>query len=141
MKHTTNCKFCRKVIYVTIDDSYDALGDPYGLLKYAACNACADARVDKRKSEERILATCTLLASLLEHPEKLAAARKRAEVNFLDATRKWCNAVGKVYFVPIVVDRAFGDSMLEHPDKATELLSSKLRDVRSQLQASLPYKD
>jgi hypothetical protein len=58
MKHATNCKFCQLPITVEVDDEYAALGDPYKLLPFAACNRCADLRVTRGVLEERVKHAC-----------------------------------------------------------------------------------
>lgn len=58
MRHQTECKFCRKPIFLEIDDAYAGMRDPYKLVPMASCNRCADLRVRKRTLEERISRTC-----------------------------------------------------------------------------------
>jgi hypothetical protein len=50
----TNCKFCKRPISVEIADDYAAMGDPHKLIPMAACNPCADNRVEKRRIEKRV---------------------------------------------------------------------------------------
>lgn len=69
MNHATNCKFCKAPITLEIDDEYSEFGDPYKLLRYAACNYCADVRVERRFLERRIARTAVAFACLV-HPKE-----------------------------------------------------------------------
>lgn len=42
VKTATKCKFCQCRLIIYIHKEYEGLGDPFNLMKYAACNACAD---------------------------------------------------------------------------------------------------
>lgn len=48
------CKFCQKSLSLVIDDEYAALGDPYGLVKLAACDGCSDYMTSRRKIFDQI---------------------------------------------------------------------------------------
>lgn len=57
------CKFCGIIIHPEIHEEYAQLRDPLNLLRLAACNRCADLRVERHRLEEKILRTCMRLAS------------------------------------------------------------------------------
>ena len=61
MNHATTCKYCRKPITVEIDDAYADLGDPHKLIPMAACNRCADIRVERRVLEAKVKFACMML--------------------------------------------------------------------------------
>jgi hypothetical protein len=54
MRIASKCKFCAKPIFLTVDDDYGKLGDPFNLIKMAACNTCADLRIKRRNITECI---------------------------------------------------------------------------------------
>lgn len=58
MKKNTTCKFCRIPLTLAMDDDYAALGDPFKLVKFAACNRCADYQETHRRLHAAIGATC-----------------------------------------------------------------------------------
>lgn len=93
MKHATNCKFCKKPITIEIDDEYSKLGDPLKIIGLAACNRCADLRVEKRNLEAKIRFTCMMRAASLKKPSETQDQKARGVLESL--TKKYANMIAR----------------------------------------------
>jgi hypothetical protein len=95
MKFATQCQFCQKPITLIFDDEYIEMiqdvetiqlrvdGKDITLIDLAACNHCADVRVDRRNIEDRIEGVCVNFARSKQTPE-----RRNATKNALTALTK-----------------------------------------------------
>lgn len=122
MRKETTCKFCRKPVFIEIDDEYAKLGDPMNLIRLAACNRCADLRDEKRKLEDKINVLCTWLLQLSE-PGRIKA-RDKALASFTRVTEKYASLVaswlnGQKYF-----DSSFPESLFNRPDDWPNIISA-----------------
>ena len=71
------CQFCQKPGRAIIDDSYDSVKDPQGLLKLFSCDVCSDFRVRRRIIVERLKWICNALVSKqVTQAEDLERVRK-----------------------------------------------------------------
>lgn len=84
MKVDSKCKFCGMALTLSVSDDYAAMGDPFNLVRLAACNRCADYRVARRKIidsvkviAERFIQHQVGKDSLETEKEKLADLVKR----------------------------------------------------------------
>lgn len=75
IKLETICKFCRTTLMLEIDKEYHALKDPYGLIKLAACDRCADLRDRRARLHEKLVRTCSNLMSNPKDKDIRDAAR------------------------------------------------------------------
>ena len=133
MKHATHCKFCQKPITLTIDDSYAELGDPLKLIGLAACNDCADVRVERRKLEAKIWLACEVVirAGKMEGEERARHSEKLTKLtqDYAKMIARWHKKEGMVW------DEALVDTIMEHPNQWGEFLS-KLWAMFRQWQAA-----
>lgn len=123
MKHATNCKFCKAPITLTIDDSYPLLRDPNKLLPLSACNSCADARVWRRKLENKIRFACRVLSVSGKHATTELLAKSRSSLTKLsqDYARmiaQWNKMQGMSW------DEECVEQLMEHPDQWPDILST-----------------
>lgn len=122
MKLATNCKFCKKPITLTIDDNYDAIGDPLKLLPLASCNHCADLRVARRSLEKKLSVICNEM--IFSSKKADAASKERSRTALTHWTKeyskliaRWNNSEGMLWDEEVV------NQMLEHPETCNEVLS------------------
>lgn len=128
MNFATHCKFCQKPITLEIDDAYAALGDPYKLLKKAACNECSDVRTSRRVLEERIGRVATVFAAI--HRPGVLTKEETAKTltillqNYAQVIARWHHAQGMAW------DDAAVDTIMENPNKWAEVLTNLWRMFR-----------
>lgn len=120
MRHATTCKFCKNPITVTIDDDYAELGDPLKLLGLAACNTCADLRVERRGLERKIAFACNqvLRAGKMDDDERAEHAKGLSELlqEYAKMIARWHGKEGSCW------DEAIVDAILSNPIKWGEVL-------------------
>lgn len=58
MRIEAKCKFCSRPLSLSVDDEYAKLGDPYQLIKFSACNPCADFQLARRSIAESMRKRC-----------------------------------------------------------------------------------
>jgi hypothetical protein len=120
MTHETTCKFCHKPIFLTVDDSYPALKDPYKLFTLAACNACADRRERRRNIEEHIRKVCLNFMASNCDPSEAPKARNTLEI----LTKKYTALVAEwVGSTTPWWDREIVDTLIEKPKHVASVLS------------------
>lgn len=121
MKHATNCKFCRKPITIEIDDSYAELGDPHKLIPMAACNSCADIRVERRVLESKIKYSCmNRLSTKRPSEEYLNKFRNLMEKLMKD----YASMIARFHFMSgMSWDDECLEAIMEHPENWNEVLS------------------
>lgn len=85
------CQFCKVPIRLSIDDDYRALNDPFGLLKLASCNRCADLRSRRRRLHEAFVETAALLIANRTSQDH----RARAERIFEELTKKYLRLIAE----------------------------------------------
>lgn len=122
MNHACNCKFCGKNLVVIVDDTYAELGDPFKLLRFAACNRCADIRERKRKLEESIRKVC--IGVQRSSSKDLKAEMSFAMTQLEPLTRKyavlvadWHNKSGYMW------EESFPSLLIEKPDRVNDILA------------------
>ncbi len=112
MKYGTNCKFCKKPITIEIDDAYAELGDPYKLLPMAACNRCADLRVQKRNIEGQLGSLCASISvakgSKDGMPKNAKSNVERLTKIYASLIARWNNLDGMAW-EPGIVDAIIAD--------------------------------
>lgn len=96
MRHGTQCKFCKKPITLEIDDSYSEISSPVKLLPLAACNRCADLRVERRAIESKVKFIC-----LMRHNNpKAAESRKEHHRQALEKLLKgYANLIARWHYL------------------------------------------
>jgi hypothetical protein len=114
MKHATNCKFCKNPITLDVDDEYDAIGDPLKLLPLAACNRCADLRVERRSLERKVNFICMMRhldpkirESRMDHHRQMLESLLKQYANMI---ARWHGMSGMCW------DDAALDDIMERPD-------------------------
>jgi hypothetical protein len=117
----TTCKFCRQPITVQIADSYDELSDPLKLLPLAACNHCADLRVERRKLESKIQFICKLreFGPKVPSPEKNRDTRSILETHtkaYAKLIARWHEMDGMSWDEEVV------NQIMDHPENWGEVL-------------------
>lgn len=112
MKHATHCQFCKIPITVEIDDSYAELGDPYKLIRMAACNRCADLRVTRRNLERlmgrQCSALCLLRSSKTKEPTEIRSNLERLTQDYARMIARW-NHLDGMAWEPAIVDAILED--------------------------------
>jgi hypothetical protein len=121
MKIGASCKFCKKPITLTIDDSYNAVSDPMKLIPLASCNRCSDLRVERRVLEKKIEFIC-----MMRHLDKKLALSKFAEhraaleklcQQYANMIARWHNKEGMAW------DDACLDQIMEQPKQWSDVVS------------------
>ena len=90
MNHATNCKFCKCPITLEIDNEYEPLKDPQGIIPLASCNRCADLRVRKRKIEEVIKRACAAMAA---NPQMAETQRTANRETLISTTKAYTRLI------------------------------------------------
>lgn len=121
MKYSTNCKFCKKPITLTIDDSYNTLADPLKILPLACCNACADVRVLKRNLEKRIAHICNQLIFSTRKAD--AASTDKARTALTHWTKEYAKMIVQLHGKDgCCWDEAVVETILASPNQWGEVL-------------------
>lgn len=120
MMHGTTCKFCNQPITVEIDDGYAAMGDPFKLLKLAACNRCADLREEKRMLEAKFKRACSLLSAVpVGDPKRRETMRNVLEVltkKYAEMIARWNGMDGSLW------EEAILNTLMERPDRWASII-------------------
>lgn len=56
---SSKCKFCQCNVSLDIDDTYVNSGDPYKIMRLAACDRCADLRERRRGLHQAFVQACS----------------------------------------------------------------------------------
>jgi hypothetical protein len=130
MNHATTCKFCQKPLVIKIDDGYAEMGDPLKLLQYAACNACADLRVDIRRLEEAIGKAANFV-SLLTSKQKIEVPGDKLKQALEKFTRKYAEKIAILFKKETIVWAAdFPDMIFENPGQWGKIVNDYRRAIR-----------
>ena len=143
MTKTTICKFCKQPISLEIDDGYAAMGDPYKLIPFAACNHCGECRVERRGLEDRLGRVATLISLL---PAGQSKDRERLRFVVIALTKryarliaKWNRMEGELWEDSIV------EAFMEYPGSWGKTVGRMWRSFqdwkRSKAQTELPAMD
>ncbi len=113
-----SCKFCGKILHLQIDDSYSEVADPLKLIPLAACNACADLRVKRRRLLEFLSRDVTeLRAAKTEEQRQKCAERLTAHTKgYVRMVSEWTNTPGLAW------DEAIVDAIMADPDSCGDVL-------------------
>lgn len=123
MNHGTTCKFCKKPITVEIDDDYSKLHDPLKLLPIAACNRCADLRVERRKLESKVKITAMMLALAGKHRTNELESKCRSVLDAL--LKQYANMIARWnYMQGMSWDEECIAVIMEHPDQWATVLKT-----------------
>lgn len=121
MRHATTCKFCHNPITIEVDAEYAELGDPLKLLPLAACNQCADLRVERRFLEDRIRKAAMIFAAIRKPGDE---AKQVARVNFTSLCTRYARMIARWHRVEgMSWDQAIVDQMMERPEQWPDTLS------------------
>lgn len=123
MRHATHCKFCKSPLTVEIDAEYSALGDPLKILGLAACNRCADLRVERRTLESRISFLCEMISQLSGKPDQDTRAKWREALTALTKryarmVAAWLKATAPAW------DEESVNLLMEQPSDCNKILST-----------------
>jgi hypothetical protein len=114
------CKFCGKTLALQVDDSYADLGDPFKLVGMAACNRCADMRVERRKLEHEIR---TFALGLIGLKGKARQDAESAAAPFLHKLlESWLDLAKRWRGVAVEYDDGMLDSLLAKPEEYADVL-------------------
>ena len=121
MNHATHCKFCKIPITLEIADNYSPEFDPHKLIPMAACNSCADARVQRHAIEGKIGRVCAHYQMLsvtqrTEKRESTAMALTKLTQDYATMISKWHKMQGRCWHEDCV------QLLLDKPDKWTIIL-------------------
>ena len=121
MIHATTCKFCHLPISVQVDDTYAETGDPFKIIKLAACNWCADVRVSRRKLEAHLARVCRNWQLLGADPkpeqrEKFGDILTRLTQAYARMVSKWHRKEGCIW------DEACVQLLLDKPERWGEIV-------------------
>lgn len=117
----TNCKFCKKPINLDIALSYDEIADQHKLIPIAACNRCADIRVERRVLEFNVKYICTLRALKKKESEE---ARNNAEKALGELLKRYASMIARFHFMDgMSWDDQCLDVIMEHPANWSEVLA------------------
>lgn len=136
MKVPTKCKFCGRPIEIWVDDAYARMGDPFKLVKLAACNRCSDLKVEKRLLDSRLNWAISRLQ--LAGDEKAASDRYRGIVSGLmhkywDLICRWTSIRNTEF------DEGIVEMVLSNPSKCARMVSEMWRIANlSKSQQELP---
>lgn len=122
MKHPTQCKFCRKPLVLEIDDQYPADLDPLNLIPLAACNHCADIRVERKRLERKINRVCSLFAncSITKRESKEQEIRSILE----KLTKDYATLVAKCHNMSgMAWDEEFVNILIDKPEQWASVLT------------------
>jgi hypothetical protein len=120
MNHATNCKFCKRPITVEIDDSYAGLGDPYKILPLAACNRCADLRVERRRLEERVQRVCN---NLIFSAGSSSALKTSTRTILTKLTKSYASLIARWHEMDgMSWDEEVVNQIMDHPENWGEVL-------------------
>ena len=128
MKPGTNCKFCKKPIVVETDDEYSTMGDPLKILSLAACNRCADLRIERRKLESSVKTICTMR----QMDKRIAGDRFKEHQAALEALLKgYANMIARWHLMSGMSwdDKAVA-VIMEHPEAWPDVLATLWRVFR-----------
>lgn len=120
--YPTTCKFCGCGLVLKIDDSYDEIGDPFKLLKLAACNNCADVRVWRRKVEARIDFTVSFVKKAKADKDslKLDALKRKLD----DLCREYLRMVAQwMGQSEVGWDPQISESIIDNPELWNKVLA------------------
>ena len=129
MNHAANCKFCKREMVVQVDDGYAPLGDPYKLMRLAACNRCADLRTRRHSLEQSIQTVCRTIAYCTAKGRDAAIARAKPMLDAL--TRKYCVLVADWHNMSgYLWDEAFPAMLIEKPERFGDILHGYWKTFR-----------
>jgi hypothetical protein len=119
-----NCRFCKVPLKLEFNDAYAELGDPMGIIKFAACNPCADYRVGRRIPIKTIKAACYQLILNQDRPKKeLEEIQERIRTVLVKATRSYAESLCDFYRSRILIfDESLADGMIAKPKDWGDLL-------------------
>lgn len=132
MKHfETSCKFCSKPVWMDCDESGLEFLKTDLWLKKIACNRCADYKVNLRKTESSISATCQLLRSCRQTMKGEARLELESKVRekLDELTKRFCAFVCDYFRVVNLWDAAVPEMIFNKPDRAAYALSVYLRTI------------
>lgn len=129
MNHATNCQFCKRPITLEIDDSYAELGDIHKLIPMAACNRCADLRVERRTLEAKIKHVCMMRAFSKRKPsdeenEKATKVLTKLTQDYANMVARWHERQGMAW------DEECVALLLEKPQQWFDILGNLWRMYR-----------
>lgn len=129
MIQAARCKFCRKPLVLHVDDAYAEHGDIFKLMKLAACDHCADLRLNRRLLESRLQRICALLCNCRanQREEKSATVRDvltRLTQDYAKLVAAWHNMSGMAW------DEEMVNLLIEKPDKWAAIISHYWRTFR-----------
>lgn len=112
----SQCKFCHKPLVLKCDAEYGDMGDPYRLVRLAACDNCADLRVRQRNIIEGLKHAIFLMA--YGYDEKLKEASRKLLKAYLRLVSDW------LHIDPVLDwDEAILDDFLVKKDKLGAVLN------------------
>lgn len=121
----TTCKFCRKPITISISDSYDYLADPHKLIPLAACNQCADLRVERRSIESKVKFICKMRQ--LDNNRAIKGA-DRDRVALEKLLKQYANMIARWHFMQgMTWDDAALDLIMDKPAHWFDILGTLWR--------------
>jgi hypothetical protein len=122
-QHATHCKFCHKPITLEVSESYDTIGDKLKLFPAAACNPCADIRVDRRQLEAKISRAAMTLAgagpkATVEFRGRFHAILEKLLQDYAKLIARWHHLSGMSW------DDAALDTIMDHPTHWPQILQT-----------------
>lgn len=127
VKLKAKCKFCKKELTLSIDDSYDGIGDPMKLLPMATCNTCADLKERQRRIVDRL---GTVAAQIIADSKntKISELRTRLDLNLKDYLR----FVAEWLRVPYVeYDEVLTDEAMAKPQDLSRVIDRMWQTCRN----------
>lgn len=116
MKRATTCKYCKIPLILNIDDAYGELGDEHKLIPMAACNRCADLRVNIRRLIDSVGRLCS---NLIQWAGGKNADRRGKVLPILhQVTRKYAEQFARLHNSKRMIwSEDFGLLLWERPEK------------------------
>jgi len=122
MKYATTCKFCKKPISIETNDSYDGISDPLKLRPLAACNSCADLRVERRELSSKLANLCFVIQSATDKERANKTDRWRQMLTTL--SRQYAEMVRKWQKAPYLSwDEECVSLILENPEQWPDIIA------------------
>jgi hypothetical protein len=119
MKVNATCKFCHKPLVLTVSDEYHHAGDPYKLIRLAACNSCADNREQQRTVTENIGLVCALV-SQSKNSKNVKEASREALTRLI---QKYLDLIERRTRIRVPFDDAIVESLISGPRCVYDVLS------------------
>lgn len=119
----TTCKFCKKPITLKIAKSYSELGDPQKLIPMAACNSCADLRVERRSLEAKVKFICMMRKTEGKKESDSQQQERREALEKL--LKQYAHLVARWHFMEgMAWDDAALDTVMEKPGQWFDVLAT-----------------